>query len=236
MKNDLISGIQKTIKPYLIQQSNLLPGLPVNELQHLKNQSKQEKGKRGSVLFRQGGFPKSVIWLISGKIKIYQESPSGQRQTVYVYTNGDLIGYRQLIAEVPNPVTAVLLEDSEYMIIPAEIFLGLLKESLLFTRNVLTALAREFTIWMNRTTVFTQFPVRHRLILALLILNEQYRLSGFKDNEITMTRTELAEYVGASLETVVRALNKLKSQNLVKIQGRTIRLLDVGGLLEIVNR
>lgn len=51
-----------------------------------------------------------------------------------------------------------------------------------------------------------------------------------------MTRTELAEYVGASLETVVRALNKLKSQNLVKIQGRTIRLLDVGGLLEIVNR
>jgi CRP-like cAMP-binding protein len=89
---------------------------------------------------------------------------------------------------------------------------------------------------MNRMTVFTKFPVRRRLILALLILQEQYRISGSPPGEITMTRTELSEYVGASLETVVRALNSLKKKNLVEIHGRLIALTDLKGLVDILER
>jgi CRP-like cAMP-binding protein len=94
-------------------------------------------------------------------------------------------------------------------------------------RNVLSALARDFTVWMNRMTVFTKFPVKRRLILALLILHEQYRISGSPPGVITITRTELSEYVGASLETVVRVLNTLKVKDLVQINGRRILIKDI---------
>ena len=236
MKQDQTSRLLKTVQPYLFQKGYILSNLPIKDLQVLKESGVVETGKRGEVLFRQGGFPKGVIWLLSGKCKIYQEGSNGQRQTLYIYSDGDLIGYRQLIAEVPHPVSAMLLEESTYIIIPAYAFRGLLQESLFFTRSVLTALAREFTVWMNRMTVFTQYPVKKRLILALLILHEQYGLSSGNQQAITITRTELAEYVGASLETVVRALNKLKEQGIVKIQGRRIWLLDVEGLMEIVEK
>jgi CRP-like cAMP-binding protein len=188
----------------------------------------------GDVLFRQGTFPNGVYWLISGKIKIYQETPTGQKQTMYIYSDGDLIAYRQFIADEPHPVTAVLIEDTTYRFVPAEMFRGLLTSSPFFSRNILTALAREFTVWMNRMSLFSQYPVRYRLILALLILQEQYRMSGSEPGVITITRTDLAEFVGAKLETVVRALNKLKSENLVSINGRKILLPDLDGLLDVL--
>ncbi|HZV68032.1 MAG TPA: Crp/Fnr family transcriptional regulator [Saprospiraceae bacterium] len=226
--------IARTTQPYLFQNGFVLTDLPADDLILLKSCGDPVKGKRGDVLFRQGGFPKSVIWLISGKVKIFQETTGGQRQTLYVYSDGDLIGYRQLIAEEAHPVSAVLLEDSTFILISSEIFRGLINSSSFFTRNVLNALAREFTVWMNRMTAFTTLSVRHRLVLALLVLHEQYRLSGSAKGSITMTRTELAEYVGASLETVVRALNTLKAEKLVQIQGRRILLPDLNTLMDIL--
>ena len=234
--NDSKSKIARTTQPYLFQNGSLLTDLPVQDLAMLQDKAKTESFKRGDVLFRRGAFPKSIYWLKSGKVKIFQETPSGHRQTLYIYSDGDLIGYRQLISEEAHPVSALLLEDSEVTIIPGEIFRSVINSSSFFARNLLAALAREFSVWMNRTTVFTQFSVRRRLILALLILSEQYRISGSKPGVVTMTRTELAEYVGATLETVVRALNKLKAEGFVKISGRQIVLPDVMGLITILEK
>jgi CRP-like cAMP-binding protein len=226
--------IAQATQPYLFQNSFILNNLPVEDLKMLEENIISEVGKRGDVLFRQGAFPNGVYWLISGKIKILQETPTGQKQTMYIYSDGDLVAYRQFIAEEPHPVTAVLVEDSTYRFIPSELFRWLLATSPFFSRNILTALAREFTVWMNRMTVFSQYPVRYRLILALLILHEQYRMSGSEPGVVTMTRTDLAEFVGAKLETVVRVLNTLKSAGLVSINGRRILLPDTIGLLDVL--
>lgn len=233
---DLADRITQATKPYLFQNSFILRDLPVRDLEVLEQNTESESKKRGEVLFRQGGYPKGVYWLISGKIKIYQGNAAGQRQTHYIYSDGDLIGHRQLIAEVEHPVSAALLENTVIRFIPGEVFRNLLSTSPFFTRNVLTGLAREFTVWVNRMTVFQHYPVRHKLILTLLMLYEQYRISGETPGLITITRTELSELVGASLETVVRILNKLKSANLIRISGRRITLLDPEGLLDLLNK
>ena len=230
---DISSFISKTTRPYLFRNRGLLTELPEKELAIIKASAKTKVLKRGEVLFRQGTSPRSVVWLISGKAKIFQETPGGQRQTVYIYSDGDMIGYRQLIAGEVHPVSSILLEDSTIMLIPGATFKRLIDSSPPFARNLLTAIARDFTVWMNRTTVFTKYPVKQRLILALLILHEQYHTSGSPHGKITITRTELPEYVGASLETVVRVLNNLKKNDLVEIRGRRIILTNLKGLLEM---
>lgn len=218
--------IIQTIQPYLFQNGFILTNLPAKDLVQLQEGVRSESRKRGDVLFCQGAFPKGVYWLLSGKVKIFQETSDGQRQTHYIYSDGDLIGHRQFIAEEAHPVSAVLLEDGVVGFISGDTFRGLLNTSPHFARNILTALAREFTVWMNRMTVFSQFSVRRRLVLALLILYVQYRRSGLPSGVVTMTRSELAEYVGSSLETVVRSLNTLKSNQLISISGRRILLPD----------
>src|SRR4030095_6038135 len=87
--------INRVVQQYLLQNSLFFHDLSENEMELLKKNGRKETGKRGKLLFRQGTFPKSVILLLTGKAKIYQETPSGQRQTLYIYTDGDLLGYRQ---------------------------------------------------------------------------------------------------------------------------------------------
>jgi CRP-like cAMP-binding protein len=208
--------------------------LPEIDLQYIHEHAKPKSLKRGEILFKQNTSPRSVVWLINGKAKILQETPGGQKQTVYIYSDGDLIGYRQLIAGEVHPVSAVLLEDATVILIPGIIFKTLLDQSPSFARSMITALSRDFTVWMNRTTVFTKYPVRHRLMLALLILLDQYEHSGSPKGVITITRTELAQYVGASLETVVRELNKLKRKNVVEVSGRRILINDTRELMRML--
>ena len=231
---DTNQRIANVTRPYLLQNAFMLTDLPEKDLEKLHKNAKPEHRKRGEALFQQGVFPKGAFWLMAGKLKIFQETPSGERQTLYVYTDGDLAGYRQIITEEVYAVNAVLLEDSTVGFISNETFRELLDASPFFARNVLAAMAREFTVWMNRMTALAQFSVRHRLALALLVLHEQYRRSGSPPGTITITRTELAEYVGTSLETIVRALSALKLNDLVHITGRCIQLPNPIGLIDIL--
>jgi CRP-like cAMP-binding protein len=230
---DPTSRIARATRPYLLQNAFILTDLPLRDLDLLRESANPERRKRGEMLFRQGGFPKGAFWLMSGKAKIFQELPGGRHQTLYVYSDGDLVGHRQVITEEEYPISAMLLENSVVGFIPGETFRALVDSSPFFSRNLLQALAREFTVWMNRLTVFAQLPVRRRLALALLMLHEQYRRPGAPQGLVTMTRTELSEYVGASLETVVRALNALKAAGLVHVDGRRIRLPDPPALADI---
>lgn len=224
--------IALTVQPYLLQNGFILTDLPVKDIQLLQS-ARPEARKRGEVLFHQGAFARGAFLLKSGKVKIFQETPGGQRQTLYIYSDGDLVGYRQLLTGDVYAVTAAVLENARIVFIPADTFRGLVDTSPVFARNLLTALAREFTVWMNRMTVFGQLPVRRRLVLALLILHEQYRQSGSPGGAISITRTDLAEYIGASLETVVRALHRLKAAGLVDIAGRRIVLSQPERLVKI---
>ncbi len=228
--------IERFIRPFIFRNRFVLEELPEQDIALLRQKAQPEYRKRGETLFSQGGFPAGVYWLQSGKAKIYQGAADGERQTLYIYSDGDLIGHRQLIAGEPHPVTATLLEDSVVRLIPADTFRGLIQSSPFFARNVLTALAREFTVWMNRMNAFTKYPVRHRLALALLILYEQYRSSGTEQGVITITRTELAEVIGATLETVVRMLHTFKDEGWVLISGRSIRLLKPDSLLQLLEK
>ena len=226
--------VSKITKPYLFQHGAFIMHLPPQDLKLLEESAPARLRKRGDHLFHAGGFPRSVYWLHSGKVKIFQQTPNGHRQTTYIYSDGDLFGFRQFIAEEPHPVSARLLEDSHVSIIPGDIFRQLMANSPSFTREILTILAKEFSVWANRMTLYTKYDVSHRIQLALLILSEQYRLSGSPPGIITITRTELSEFVGATLETVVRTLNKLKNDRLVKVEGRRISILDMNRLVEQV--
>jgi CRP-like cAMP-binding protein len=225
--------IASVTQPYLLRNEFGLSDFPFKDTGLSLPTARFEARKRGDTLFQQDTFPKGAFWLQTGKVKIFQVTPSGQRQTLYIYSDGDLIGFRQVLAGEANPVSAVVLENSVLGFIPTDTFFGLLEASPLFARKVMTSLAREFSVWMNRMTAFAQLPVRRRLMLALLVLHEQYRRSGSPPGLITMTRAELAEYIGASPETVIRAMHALKTAGMVRISGRRIVLPDAEGLVRI---
>jgi CRP-like cAMP-binding protein len=191
------------------------------------------KLKKKEVLFEQDTYSRGVYIVKSGKIKVHQINFDGSNQILFVYSAGDLFGYRNLITSERNNVWATALEPSEIELVPADTFLYLLKTSNTLNQQLLRAVSDEFTILTNRINIFAQRGIKERLSLALLILNKKY--TGAETNgyfsEITLSRKDLADYVGTSIENIVRTIQYFKQKKLIKTIGKSIVITHPENLL-----
>lgn len=82
-----------------------------------------------------------------------------------------------------------------------------------------------------------QKPVRERLAETLLILREVYGTENGDPSplNVTLSREELASFVGTATETLVRALADLKKERLIVTDKKKIQILDVPGLARTAN-
>jgi len=80
-----------------------------------------------------------------------------------------------------------------------------------------------------------QKTVRERLAEVLLLLVNDFGLDNDKYLKIALTREELANIVGTATESVIRLLSEFKSDKLVELNGRKIKILNSKGLEKISN-
>ena len=83
---------------------------------------------------------------------------------------------------------------------------------------------------------YAMTPVRERLAETLLLLRETYGLDADGVTlGIRLTRVELANIVGTTTESVSRLLSKLRREEILRIEGRRIMILDHDALVEAAN-
>jgi len=202
--------------------------IPKNDLSALRKSIVNVEEKKNKILFREGAFPKGIYLIHKGIIKIYQVNKDGDKQIIYFYGPGELLGYRHLISEEPNPVTAETLEDCELSFIPKDDFMEALNKSPALSNLLLKTLSHEFTVWVNTISIFTQQSIKENVALALLLLEEKYGRTHKEDSSIVinMPRKDFANYVGTTVETLVRILRVFKDEKIISAKGRRILILD----------
>ena len=84
-------------------------------------------------------------------------------------------------------------------------------------------------------TDIAQKTVRERLAEVILFLVADFGLDEEHFLNITLTREELANIVGTATESVIRLLSEFKSDKLVELSGRKIKILNTPGLEKISN-
>ena len=221
------------LEKFYFANDGILNVLPMRDRMKLEEGMRQKKYKAGKLIYREGTVPKGLFILRKGKVKVYLTTQIGRKQIVYLYTAGEIFGYRPILSNEPHPVSAMALEDCVCDFITREHFMQCMAESDELTNALLVSLSHEFTIWVNVISVFAQFPVRSRVALGLLVLREKYKIKG-KSGEINLSRNDLASYVGSVKESVVRVLQEFKRKKWVETQGRKIRILKPDDLKSIV--
>jgi len=190
--------------------------------------------KKGRDLFREGGYPKGLYILRRGKVKLYQQTQNGDERIIYIYTPGEMFGYRPLLCNERHPASAKTLEECGVYFLPAKYFISVLGKSAALSNLLLQNLSHEFTVWVNLIAAFGQKSAKERMALALLILREQYRKPGDKHYvEITLSRADLAALIGTTIETVARLISRFKAEKLIRVSGRKIILIDLDALYRL---
>ncbi|MFL5765908.1 MAG: Crp/Fnr family transcriptional regulator [Bacteroidia bacterium] len=215
------------IAKYCFVTGSVFEGLPEESCQELKTGMIKLDKKKGEIIFNKGAFPSGVYILRKGKVMIYQANQNGKSQILNIFKKGEFFGYKPLLCDDVNPVTAEVLEDASLSFIPKAVFLKVLEETPQLSKHLLRTLACEFSVWVNTATAFAQQSARERFALVLLILNEKFRDKD-KDEpvELNMSREDLASYTGTAIETLVRIIRELKDAKIIQVKGRKIKIIN----------
>lgn len=189
--------------------------------------------KRGQAVFLEGNHPMGLFCINKGRVKISQLGAEGKEQIIRHAKEGDVVGYRSLICGEPYNASAIALEESRICIIPSKVFFGLLEKNPEVTSAVMKLLAGDLKSAEMKVTQIAQKSVPERLAEALLMLREYY---GEDDADtLTITREEIARYVGTATETAIRVIAEFKREGLISVEGKRIIILDRVGLVKIAN-
>jgi CRP-like cAMP-binding protein len=218
--------VEFNIEKYHLKSSSLFDALSYDETQLIKERQLRKEYLKGDYIFKEKSFSKGIYIVTKGKVKIFQTNNDGKQSIVYIYKKDDYFGYRPLLADEPHPVSAVAMDNVVVSFIPKEIFLAVLSESSSLTKQLFISLSKEFSVWINKMTVFSQYSVKERVALALLILNKVYQKSGdVKTVAISINRDDFAGFVGTAKETLVRMLRIFKDEKIITTKGTNIIIL-----------
>ena len=184
---------------------------------------------RGEVLFHEGDPGDSLYVVLRGKIKLGRTSGDGRENLVAVLGPGEMFGELSLFDPGPRSAGATALVDST--------LLGLSSDELtpwLATRpDVARALLRAIARRLRRTNdsmsdlVFSDVP--GRVAKALLDLSARFGTPAEDGIHVAhdMTQEELAQLVGASRETVNKALADFAGRGWLRLEARAVVLTNV---------
>jgi CRP-like cAMP-binding protein len=218
------------------ESARVLADLPEPDLARLMDRKTESSYKKGQVIFREGGYPSGLYYVVSGRVKKYKADLDGGEQIIYVAGAGELLGFHAILSGDNYPDSAAVLEDSVIAFIPREDFIHAVEQSEILGRRLLRTLSHEFVVMVNSLTVASRRPVRERLALQLIIVREKYKSdTGNSPIEINLSRDDLANLVGTARENVVRILSEFKEEGILATRGRKIIVQDLKRLIEVAN-
>jgi len=204
--------------------------LSETEFQKISFHKITETYKRGSIVYREGQRMKGFYCLQTGVVKIYKTGFDGKEQIVRFARPGDIIGYRSVISNEPACTTAKVLEDAALCQIPTEILISLIKNNGNFAVELMKLTCKELGEANSFLTDIAQKTVKERLAEVLVYLETEFGSDDDGFLKISLTREELSNVVGTATESIIRLLSEFKSEGLIGLTGRKIKILDGPGL------
>lgn len=191
------------------------------ELKKLSDNRKTKHFKKRDLLYEEGDFPRYLYFVKSGKIKVFKTNEHGKEYIIDIFTEGDFIGYVDLIKESTYDDSAASLEDAEVSLIPKEDFTALLHANRDVSSQLIKMLANNIADKEEQLLQLAYNSVRKRVADAVLLLSEK---EG-KD-EISVLRDDLARIVGTAKESVIRMLTEFKQDGYIDITDGSITIRD----------
>jgi CRP-like cAMP-binding protein len=213
----------------------ILSSLNTKDKAHFLSFAKKLIFKKGKLVFYEGGIATGVFLIKKGRAKIFSTGIYGKDQIFYIYKRGDLLGYHALLCNEPYADSCEALEDCEIFFISKMDFDHLLQIIPSLKLLLIQNMSHEFGVLVNTVTILAQRTLRERLALYLLILHERYYNEESKQAIINLPREDLANIIGTARESLGRLLKDFKTEKLVHIDKRTIRITNMHELKRIAN-
>lgn len=212
-------------------------GISVDELQRLDTIVAMRRTlKKGAALFHAGDDFRSLYAVRRGFFKTFVSCNNGREQITGFQAPGELLGLDGLASET-HGVDAVALEDSEVCILPYSDLERIARDFAPLQHQLHRVMSRELVRDHGVMLLLGSMKAEERVAAFLLNLSERFKRLGYSSEEfiLRMTRQEIGSYLGLKLETVSRTFSKFQEQGIIEARGKSIKLLDIPTLQQLVH-
>ncbi|MDN3654321.1 Crp/Fnr family transcriptional regulator [Ferruginibacter paludis] len=181
--------------------------------------------KKGELLFNEGDVMTGIYFVNNGTVKVHKQW--GQKELIVRFAkNGDIVGHRGLGADNIYPVSGTALENVTACFIPLDFFMSSLKINYDFMQRLMLFFAEELKQSERKMRNLAHMSVKGRVANALLLLQNKFGVKPDGHINILLSRQDLASYAGTTYETVFRIMSDLAEQQLLKVDGKKITILN----------
>ncbi|KDM91450.1 FNR family transcription factor [Photobacterium galatheae] len=190
--------------------------------------------QKGQELFKAGDELKSLYAIRSGTIKTYTITEQGDEQITAFHLAGDLVGF-DAINNNTHQSFAQSLETSMVCEIPFEILDDLAGQMPKLRQQIMRLMSNEIKSDQNMILLLSKKNAEERLAAFLYDLSCRFSERGFSAREfrLTMTRGDIGNYLGLTVETISRLLGRFQKADIIGVKGKYITILDREQLAEL---
>jgi CRP-like cAMP-binding protein len=190
--------------------------------------------KRKGFLFREGEKARGLIYLASGKAKVYRTGVGGREHILRMLTAYDITGFHLLFTENIWHASSVAVEECVACTIEKNALLKILRNNAELSLKFNQLLSGELTYSYDKMVSLTQKHVRGRLVESLLMLVKIYGYEADgKTINISLSRNDIAHLSNMTSSNAIRTLSTLASEGNIKIKGRRITIINYPNLKRI---
>jgi len=186
---------------------------------------------KGEYLFRCGEPLSSLYAVRSGSIKLFTTSDDGDEQIIGFYLPGEIVGLDGF-ESLEHRCCAVALETSSLCSFPYSQLTDLCKVLPTLQDQMFRLMGKEISQENKLLLTIGKKSAEERIATFLASLSVRFRQLGFSPDEfkLSMSRQEIGNYLGLTIETVSRIFSRFQKKELIAINNKHVRILNWNGL------
>lgn len=213
-------------------QSKTFDFLDTKEKRYIQENCLIVNFKKGENVCKQDLNVTHSLYLSQGLVKVFIESEK-MNTILNIATAGQYVGLQSIFDGKSYNFSITALEPSRVCMIEIAKFKELSETNPKFLLAVTKSISECTNQVFKRLTFFYQKSVKARLASSLLFFSDKI----YKSDEFvfSLSRQDLADYIGVSRENTVRVLSELKKEKIVEASGKNIKIVNKEALRFIEN-
>ena len=163
----------------------------------------------------------------------------GEEQITGFHFPGDIIGFDAL-RENKHQSYTMALETAMVCELPYETLDEMSMQLPKLRHQIMSFMSAEIKHDHDLIMLLNKRTAEERLLYFISHLSQRFEERGFSHREfhLTMTRNEIGNYLGLTIETISRLLSRFQKEDIIKVEGKLITIVDFERLntkLEVLN-
>jgi CRP/FNR family transcriptional regulator, nitrogen oxide reductase regulator len=204
----------------IFRRTTIFRRLAAEDRQRLSAVASLRAYEKGTLLFSEGDQSDHLYTIVDGRVKVFKTTSRGTDVILEIFGPGDPVGAVAVYESRPYPASAVALEPTTCLTIPRQAFFTLLETYPTMVRGLLIGLNHRLVELTTRLSELAGGRVEARLARFFLKLASdmgQRRPEGLFI-ALVLSRQELADMIGTTVETSIRIMSRWSKQDLVRTE------------------